>query len=57
MSNEYSNDKKINFNMGGNMNVEVYNYDKNGNKIDPLKIILKEKIIYELVKKYIKFEN
>lgn len=57
MSNEYSNDKKINFNMGGNMNVEVYNYDKNGNKIDPLKIILKKKIIYELVKKYIKFEN
>lgn len=55
MSNVYSKNNKINFNIGGKMNIEVYNYDKNGNKIDPLKIIIKEKVIYELVKKYIKF--
>ena len=30
MSKEYSNISKINFNIGGNMNIEVYNYDKYG---------------------------
>lgn len=55
MSKEYSDISKINFNIGGNMNIEVYNYDKNGNKIDPLKMLLKEKVIYETIKKYIKF--
>ena len=35
-------------------NIEVRNYDSKGNKINPKLIVIKEKIIYELIKKYIK---
>ena len=37
-----------------NKNIEIYNYDAKGNKINPKFMIIKEKLIYELVKKYIK---
>ena len=34
--------------------IQVYNYNSNGHKINPKLIVLKEKLIYELIKKYIK---
>ncbi len=35
-------------------NIQVFNYDSNGVQINPKLIVLKEKLIYELIKKYIK---
>lgn len=56
MSSSYSKSKAIDFNKGDPMdkNIEICNYDSKGNKIDPKLIKIKEKLIYELVKKYIK---
>ena len=34
--------------------VRVENYDKDGNKIEPKEIILKDPLIYSLLKKYLK---
>lgn len=34
--------------------IEVFNFDLRGNKIDPKDLIIKDKIIYEIIKKYIK---
>lgn len=36
------------------MNLNVENYDKNENKIEPKKIILNQALIYTLLKKYLK---
>lgn len=35
-------------------NIKVFNYNSKGKLIDPKKIIINEKIIYEIIKKYIK---
>lgn len=59
MSSSYSDTKPINFSKGGQMDksIEVYNYDSKGNPIDPNLIVIRIKIIYDLIKKYIKEEN
>lgn len=56
MSSSYSKYKAINFNKGDlmNKNIEIYNYDSKGNIVDPNLMIIKIKIIYNIVKKYIK---
>lgn len=56
MSSSYSLNEVINFNKGGSMseNIEVFNFDAKGNKIDPKELIVKDKTIYEIIKKYIK---
>ncbi len=37
--------------------IEVINYDDQGNIINPKQLIIKEKVIYELIKKYIEGES
>ena len=56
MSSSYSNTKAIEFSKGDmmNKNIEIYNYDSNGNKVDPSLMVINIKVIYEIVKKYIK---
>ena len=56
MSSSYSNTKAIEFSKGDmmNKNIEIYNYDSNGNKVDPSLMVINIKFIYEIVKKYIK---
>lgn len=34
--------------------IEVFNFDANGKKIDSKDLIIRDKIIYEIIKKYIK---
>ncbi len=59
MSSSYSKSNAIDFNKGDlmNKNIEIYNYDSKGNKIDPNLMVIKIKVIYDLVKKYIKEQN
>lgn len=56
MFSSYYIDKVINFNKGDSMSekIEIFNLDTKGNKINPKNLILKDKIIYEIIKKYIK---
>ncbi len=35
-------------------NIEVFNFGAKGNKIDPKELIVKDKTVYEIIKKYIK---
>lgn len=59
MSSSYSKSKAIDFNKGDlmNKNIEIYNYDSKGNKIDPNLMVIKIKVVYDLVKKYIKEQS
>ena len=52
MSSSYSNTKAIEFSKGDmmNKNIEIYNYDSNGNKVDPSLMVINIKVIYEIVK-------
>lgn len=34
--------------------IEILNYDSKGNKINPKSLIIKDKIIYEIIKKYMR---
>lgn len=36
------------------MEFYVKNIDSDGNEFDPIKIVLKNKLIYEIIKKYLK---
>ena len=56
MSSSYSLNEVINFTKGDSMteNIEIFNFDAKGNKIDPNELKVKDKVIYEIIKKYIK---
>lgn len=56
MSSSYSLKEVINFTKGDSMteNIEIFNFDAKGNKIDPKELKVKDKVIYEIIKKYIK---
>lgn len=56
MTSSYSLNKAINFTKGDamNKNIKIFNIDAKGNKIEPQKIIIKDKVIYGIIKKYIK---
>ena len=49
MSSSYSNTKAIEFSKGDmmNKNIEIYNYDSNGNKVDPSLMVINIKVIYD----------
>lgn len=34
--------------------IEVFNFDANGNRVDSKDLTIKDKIVYEIIKKYIK---
>jgi len=40
-----------------NKNVKVINYYLKGNIVNPSDLVIKEKIVYELIKKHIKESN
>ena len=56
MPSSYSAKKVIDYNKGGTMSekIEIFNFDSKGNKINPKNLIIKDKTIYEFIKKYVK---
>lgn len=56
MSSSYSNKKVIDYNKGDTMSekLEVFNFNSKGNKINPKNIIIRDKTIYEIIKRYVK---
>ncbi len=54
MYSSYFKNKVISINKGDSMieNIEIFNFDAKGNNINPKKFIIKDKTIYEIIKKY-----
>lgn len=38
-------------------NIEIFNFDAKGNKIDPKELKVKDKVIYEIIKKYVSMDS